>query len=179
VLTFDDCPRKVSSMMTGMERAYKLTSELKKANVSQVAFFCNSPSRSADGVERLNVFAKAGHLIANHSVNHADLHKVPVEEFIEGIDLADQELKNFPNFRKWFRFPYLHEGKNSKDVEAVRAHLKKIGYMNGYVTVDTQDWFANEVLVQGVDAGKKFHQQRLCEAYTDMIVDDAEFFDEM
>ncbi len=178
-LTFDDCPRKVSTMMSGMERAHKLTSELKKANVQQVAFFCNSPSRSTDGVERLNVFANAGHLIANHSYKHADLHKIPVDEFIQGIDLADQELKNFPNFRKWFRFPFLREGKTPADVELVRAHLKKIGYMNGYVTVDSQDWFTNELLVQGFEAGKKFDQQKLCEAYKDMLVDDAEFFDGM
>lgn len=178
-LTFDDCPRKVSSMMTGMERAHKLTSELKKANVSQVAFFCNSPSRSADGVERLNVFANAGHLIANHSYKHADLHKVSVEEFIQGIDLADQELKSFPNFRKWFRFPFLREGKTPADVEQVRAHLKKTGYINGYVTVDSQDWFTNELLVQGVEAGKKFDQKKLCNAYTDMLLDDAAFYDEM
>ena len=120
-------------------------------------------------MERLSVFANAGHLIANHSAEHADLHNISVEEFIQGIDLADQELKNFSNFRKWFRFPFLLEGKTPADVELVRAHLKKIGYMNGYVTVDSQDWFANELLVQGIEAGKKFHRQRLCDAYTDPI----------
>lgn len=178
-LTFDDCPRKVSSLMSGMERAQKLMSELKKAKVSQAAFFCNSPGRSQDGIERLNVFANAGHLIANHSAAHADLHKVPVDEFIEGIDLADKELKSFPHFRKWFRFPFLREGKTPADVEAVRAHLKKIGYINGYVTVDTQDWYMNELLVLGAEAGKKYHRQRLCDTYRDMIVEDAGFYDQM
>jgi peptidoglycan/xylan/chitin deacetylase (PgdA/CDA1 family) len=178
-LTFDDCPRKVSRLMNGMERAKKLTRELEKANVRQAAFFCNSPSRSEDGLKRIGFFANAGHLIANHSAEHPDLYTTPVEEFTRSIDLADKELRGFPNFRRWFRFPFLHEGKTSADVEAVRAHLTKVGYMNGYVTVDTQDWYMNELLVQGVDAGKKFNLNRLCETYKSMLVDEAEFFDNM
>lgn len=178
-LTFDDCPRKISKLMNGMDRAKKLTDELKKANVQQVAFFCNSPSRSEDGNERIHWFANAGHLIANHTAEHTDLDKIPVNEFIKGIDQADKELSSFANFRKWFRFPFLHEGKNPADVEAVRAHLNKIGYINGYVTADTEDWYMNEVLVKGIDAGKQFHLKRLCRTYRKMIVEDAEFFDNM
>jgi peptidoglycan-N-acetylglucosamine deacetylase len=178
-LSFDDCPRKVSLLMTGMARAKKLVAELKKENVQQVVFFCNSPSRSEDGLQRIGVFANAGHLIANHSANHSDVYTTPIEEFTKGIDEADKELKGFPNFRKWFRFPYLHEGKTPSDVEAVRNHLSKIGYINGYVTVDTQDWYMNELLVKGVNAGKNFHLDRLCETYKDMLVDEALFFDNM
>ncbi len=178
-LTFDDCPRKVSRLMNGIDRAKKLIDELKKANIQQVAFFCNSPTRSEDGSIRIDVFANAGHLIANHSADHPDLYSTPVEKFTKGIDIADKELRDFPNFRRWFRFPFLHEGKTPIDVEAVRTHLAKIRYMNGYVTVDTQDWYVNELLVQGLDSGKKFHLKRLCETYKDMMVDDAEFFDNM
>lgn len=178
-LTFDDCPRKISKLMNGMERAKKLTDELKKANVQQVAFFCNSPTRSEDGNERIHWFANAGHLIANHSADHPDLYKIPVDEFIKGIDQADKELVGFANYRKWFRFPFLHEGKNPADVEAVRAHLNKIGYINGYVTVDTEDWYMNEILVKGIDAGKQFHLKRLCRTYRDMMLDSAKFYDNM
>ncbi len=178
-LTFDDCPRKVSALMNGTERAHKLVAELKKENVQQVAFFCNSPSRSEDGIKRIGFFAQSGHLIANHSANHLDIYTTPIEAFIKGIEDADKELKGFPNFRKWFRFPYLHEGKSPADVEAVRNHLSKNGYVNGYVTVDTQDWYMNELLVKGLDAGKKFHLTRLCETYRDMLVDEAIFFDNM
>lgn len=74
-LTFDDCPRKTGKLMTGLERAKKLTEEFKKAKIAQVAFFCNSPKRTPDGVQRLEHFAREGHLIANHSANHDDLYK--------------------------------------------------------------------------------------------------------
>jgi peptidoglycan-N-acetylglucosamine deacetylase len=47
------------------------------------------------------------------------------------------------------------------------------------VTIDNQDWFTNELLVQGIEAGKKFDQKKLCDVYRDIILDDAEFFDVM
>src|ERR1700730_3305659 len=84
-LTFDDCPRKTGTLMNGMERAKKLTDELKKAN-ARVAFFCNSPTRQSDGPQRLKYFAEQGHLIANHSATHPDLYKTPVAEYIENIE---------------------------------------------------------------------------------------------
>jgi len=110
-LSFDDCPRKTGKLMTGMERAKKLVDELIKADVKQVAFFCNSPAREKDGVERLKFFANADHIIANHSLNHDDLNTTDTDLYNKRIGLAHEELKDFPNFRKWFRFPFLREGK--------------------------------------------------------------------
>ena len=177
-LTFDDCPRKAGPVLKPMERDQNLVSALEKANIT-AAFFCNSPTREPDGLQRLRYFADHGHRIANHSADHPDLNKMLVAEYVKNIDQGDLELRSLPNFRKWFRFPYLHEGKDAHDVEAVRRHLKQIGYTNGYVTVDTEDWYVDEVLRQKVMAGKKFDQDRLCQSYAKMMTEEAQFFDDM
>jgi peptidoglycan/xylan/chitin deacetylase (PgdA/CDA1 family) len=177
-LTFDDCPRKAGPLLEPMERDKKLVVALKNAGIT-AAFFCNSPSRESDGAKRIQYFADHGHLIANHSADHPDLYKTPVDAFNKGIDQADRELRAFPNFRKWFRFPFLHEGKNPQDIEGVRAHLKRIGYTNGYITVDTEDWYVDEALRQKLTEGKGYHEDRLCRTYAKIMADDADFFDDM
>ncbi|MDZ4660660.1 MAG: polysaccharide deacetylase family protein [Pseudomonadota bacterium] len=178
-LTFDDCPRKTGTLMTGMERAKKLINTLKDAEVRQVGFFCNSPTRAPDGMERLMYFAFEGHLIANHSASHLDLNKTSIEEFTKNIEQADHELSSLPNFRKWFRFPYLREGKTPADVNTVRMFLTKMKYKNGYVTVDNNDWYIDDLLGLAIADGKKFDQLKLCTVYAKIMSDEAEFFDNM
>jgi len=177
-LTFDDCPRIPGPIFEPLEREKKLVEVLKKASIT-AAFFCNSPNRESNGKKRIQYFADHGHLIANHSAEHLDLNKTAVDVFNQGIDRGDSELRSFPNIRKWFRFPFLHEGKTPEDVEGVRDHLKKTGYMNGYVTVDTEDWYIDAILRQKVGVGQGYHEDRLCRAYAGMMADDADFFDNM
>lgn len=165
--------------MSGMERAKRLTEELKKAQVEQVAFFCNSPSREPDGLERLKFFADKGHLIANHSASHPNLNKTPVADYSKSIEQADKELRDLPNFRKWFRYPYLREGKTPEDVRAVRAVLAKNGYKNGYVTVDNGDWYMDDLLNKAVNDGKKVDNTKLCSTYKRIMAEEAEFYDNM
>jgi peptidoglycan/xylan/chitin deacetylase (PgdA/CDA1 family) len=178
-LTFDDCPRSTGPLMTGMDRAKKLVEELKQSGVERVAFFCNSPTREAQGAERIKYFAEHGHFIANHSANHPDLYTTPLAAYEADIHQAEQELQNFPHFRKWFRFPYLHEGKNPGEVDAVRDYLNKTGYKNGYITIDGNDWYIDGLLQDAIAAGKKFDQTKLCSEYKKIESDQAEFFDNM
>ncbi|MDO9183758.1 MAG: polysaccharide deacetylase family protein [Bacteriovorax sp.] len=177
-LSFDDCPRKLGPILKPLDRDQKLVAGLKEHGITAV-FFCNSPSREVNGFERLKLFAANGHLIANHSASHPDLNKLTTDDFAKNIDQADSELQSLPNFRKWFRFPFLHEGKYPKDVETIRTHLKKIGYSNGYVTIDTEDWYVDEVLRQKVTAGKKYDEKLLCRTYARMMADDGDFFDKI
>ena len=152
---------------------------MRVSNAFRAAFFCNSPRREPGGLARLKYFASHGHLIANHTADHLNLNTTPITQFTKNIDQADSELRGLQGFRKWFRFPYLHEGKSAKDVEAIRAHLNSIGYAQGYVTVDTEDWYVDEVLRKKQVSGRKFDEGRLCQAYARMMSDDAQFFDEM
>src|SRR5688572_12320256 len=138
-LTLDDAPREDSAHFDGATRTSKLIAALKRAKVEQIAFFCNSARMDEDGAARIKAYADAGHLIANHSHTHADLHQVGVQNFVADLAAADQALRGHTNFRPWFRFPYLHEGTTVEVRDALRAELNKRNYLSAYVTVDTFD----------------------------------------
>jgi peptidoglycan/xylan/chitin deacetylase (PgdA/CDA1 family) len=165
--------------MTGMDRAKKLVEDLKQSGVDRVAFFCNSPTRGQNGAERIRYFAEHGHFIANHSASHPDLYTTPLSNYEADILQDEQELQGFPHYRKWFRYPYLHEGKNPSEVDTVRAFLNQRGYKNGYITIDGNDWYIDSLLQDALAAGKKFDQKKLCAEYKKIQSDQAEFFDNM
>ena len=65
--------------------------------------------------------------IANHTADHPDINKIPIAGSIENIDRADRELRSLPNFRKWFRFPFLREGKTPRTSSPSARTSKKSG----------------------------------------------------
>jgi peptidoglycan/xylan/chitin deacetylase (PgdA/CDA1 family) len=178
-ITLDDAPREDTKHFDGATRTAKLIATLKSAKVAQIAFFCNSVRMDASGAARIHAYADAGHLIANHSHTHADLHQVGVQSFVAEIDSADQVLRGVANFRPWFRFPYLHEGKTIEVRDTLRSELKKRGLLSAYVTVDTYDWYMDGIFQEAIAAGKKIDFDRLRNAYVDLLSDSIEFYDEV
>jgi peptidoglycan-N-acetylglucosamine deacetylase len=178
-ITLDDAPREDSAHFDGATRTAKLLETLKRAEVAQIAFFCNSVRMDAAGAARIKAYADAGHLIANHSHTHADLHQVGVQNFLVDIDTADRALRGLPNFRPWFRFPYLREGETVEVRDAMRGELKKRNLLSAYVTVDTFDWHMDTMFQNAVTAGKTVDYDRLRDAYVDLLSDSIEFYDQV
>jgi len=176
-LTFDDAPRRDSAMMTGPERAQRLIAALKAADVEQVAFFAVPRVLSDEGKARLLAYARAGHVIANHTANHPNLRKLSADEFLADVADADRTLRTLPNFRTWFRYPYLSKGDTREKRDAVRAGLRAIGYTQGYVTVDDYDWYLDALANKAVEAGKQIDAEDLRDLYVDVVVDCIEFYD--
>lgn len=173
-LSFDDAPRELGALYTRSERAHLL---IKALGNRPAVFFANSPSRAQDGLEILRIYALAGHRIANHTAQHLNLNKTDTAVFLRDVARADQELRDLPQFRRWFRFPYLREGRNAEQVRAAREGLAQLGYQQGYVTVDTQDWFADVLLAE--EGRRGYIAEHLCRVYSDMLIEDLEFFDAM
>ncbi|HEY0683268.1 MAG TPA: polysaccharide deacetylase family protein [Steroidobacter sp.] len=176
-ITIDDAPLPDSSYFDGRTRTAKLIDTLAKARVEQVMFFCNSARMDAAGAERIEAYVQAGHLLANHSHSHADLHKVGVEPFLADIRTATQILEKFPNYRRWFRFPYLREGLTVDVRDRMRSELRKMDHRSAYVTVDTYDWHMDRMFQAAVAADKKIDFDRLRTAYVDLLTDSIEFYD--
>lgn len=178
-LTFDDAPRSSGKYFSGTERANQLVKLLSKAGVSQVAFFCNSIRLDSEGRERLLTYAKHGHVLANHSHSHPDIRSTAVSEYIKDIQEGHDQLSSLPTYQKWFRFPFLQEGANETDRDTVRKYLKNQGYRNGYVTVDTYDWYMDVSLQKAVEKKRKIHTDRLCSAYVEILWDGIQFYDQI
>ena len=178
-ITIDDAPRPDTLHLDGPTRTAKLIETLAQARVEQVMFFCNSVRMDAAGAQRIQAYVRAGHLLANHTHSHVDLHKVGVDAFLADIQQATQVLSALPNYRRWFRYPYLREGQTVEVRDRMRSELQKLGYRSAYVTVDTYDWHMDRMFQSALQAGKQIDFDRLRAAYVDLLTDSIEFYDEV
>lgn len=176
-ITFDDAPTNDSATFTGEERTTRLIAALRAAGIEQAAFFCVPRGRPAAELARLRAYAAAGHLIANHSDTHRNLRDLTAEEYLADIAAADAILKHMPNFRPWFRFPFLAEGETREKRDAVRAGLRAMNYAQGYVTIDNYDWYLNTLANNAKKARQTVDETALRDLYVEVIVTAIEFYD--
>ncbi len=178
-LTFDDAPRSDGQFFSGVQRTHELIKQFRISGVRQAAFFCNTKQLSGAGKNRIRAYADAGHVIANHTDTHPDLHQVDLASYKSDIRKAHEKLESFATFRRWFRFPFLREGDTQQKRDGVRRFLKKLNYINGYVTVDTYDWYMEKLFQDALREGRKVHFDRLRKSYLRVISESVEFYDDM
>lgn len=100
-----------------------------------------------------------------------------VEPFVKDIEAATQVLSGLPNYRRWFRYPYLHEGQTVEVRDRLRSELRRMQHRSAYVTVDTYDWHMDRMFQDAVQAGKKIDFDRLRSAYVELLIGSIEFYD--
>jgi peptidoglycan/xylan/chitin deacetylase (PgdA/CDA1 family) len=181
-LSFDDVPRRPGAFLTPDQRTQGILSGLAAADVKQAVFFVTTGNldkpEGKGGLERIMMYSAGGNLIANHSHAHRRLSQVSAQEYLEDIDRAAAWLKNRPNSRPWFRYPFLDEGRADKAKrDSVRAGLAKRGLLNAYVTVDGADWNLEALTVAASEAGKHMDMKALRELYVETMVGAANFYD--
>ncbi len=181
-LSFDDVPRQPGAFLSPEQRTRSLIAALDSAGVEQAAFFVTTGNLErpwgAGGEARIRAYVAAGHVIANHSHSHLWLHRTPAEDYIADLDEAAAWLVGRAGYRPWFRFPFLDEGRQERDRrEAVRAALRARGLTNGYVTVDTYDWYLESLTSDAVAQGKTVDRDALRDLYVQSIVEAANFTD--
>lgn len=180
--SFDDAPRGKGAFLEPDERPKLLIEALEHAGIEQAVFFINPGRITAYDNDAADIaaYAKAGHLLANHTAHHLKLSAVSAEKFLADIDAAEAWLTDKPNYRPWFRFPFLDEGqKNKAKRDAVRAGLKKRGLMNAYVTVDASDWFMEEQALAAAKSGTTMDWNALRDLYVESYVQSADFSDDL
>jgi peptidoglycan/xylan/chitin deacetylase (PgdA/CDA1 family) len=178
-LSFDDVPRGKGILFSGSERAQILLDKLKKENVDTVIFFCVGRAIDSAGDARIKMYSDAGHLIANHTYSHKSLDKTSAAEYIVDIVQADSILNKYRTYTKLFRFPYLHEGNTTGKRDSVRNAIASMNYMNGYVTIDTYDWYIDFLLKEGIKEQKKIDYEKLKKMYVDIMWDGIKFYDSL
>jgi peptidoglycan/xylan/chitin deacetylase (PgdA/CDA1 family) len=178
-ITFDDSPREATGYFNGVTRAKKLLLELKKANIKEVAFFSVSSKINKEGKKRIEMFARAGHIIANHTHNHPDFNQLGINEYIDDFKKADELLSKFSNYQKWFRFPYLREGNEVTKRDIMRETLKNLGYKNAYITVNNYDWYMENQFQEAIKKNQKLDFKKLKNYYVENLINAIEFYDQM
>lgn len=183
--SFDDVPRRPGAFMTSEQRTERLIAALRRSGVRQAAFFL-TPGHleqpfGAGGEARIAAYVRAGHVIANHSWSHRWLSRIGATAYLADLDRAAAWLAGRRGVRPWFRYPFLDEG-NRQGAEpgtrdAVRAGLVQRRLLNGYVTVDSYDWYLDDLANRARAAGRAMDMAALRDLYVEMVIDAAEFAD--
>jgi hypothetical protein len=129
---------------------------LQRNNVKAALFAVGQNVDNPEGRSILDRWAKAGHLLGNHTWSHKNYHSVTPEWFEEDILKNEALLKSWPNYRRFFRFPLLKEGKTAAIRDAMRRFLAKHGYHNAAVTIDASDWYYDQRLRTHLAAVEQF-----------------------
>ena len=141
-ITMDDFNWLQAVKLPPATRNYSILETLAAHSHKAALFVIGRNIESDVGKELLDWWDRAGHMIANHTYSHRNYNarETNAQEYQQDILRAEALLKEFPRFKKYFRFPMLKEGDTVAKRDAMRSFLKKHGYRNGYVTIDNSDW---------------------------------------
>ena len=97
-----------------------------------------------EGKSVVQSWSDAGHLVGNHSWTHLNSSDEDAKLIEADILKNDAALSGFSAYEKIFRFPFLAEGGTEEKVALYRVFLKKNGFANAPVTIDSLDWFITD-----------------------------------
>jgi peptidoglycan/xylan/chitin deacetylase (PgdA/CDA1 family) len=181
-LTFDDATLSDGPILAGVERTDRLIRSLAEAGVDEAMFFVttgNVERAGKSGPQRIAAYAAAGHALGNHSHSHLWYSRTPTDDYIADLDRAIEGLQHYDNVKPFYRFPFLDEGRSLEKRDTIREALKARGLRNGYVTVDTYDWYLVTLVQEARAAGVEFDMDDLRDLYVNVIASSTEFYDAM
>ncbi|AHE67529.1 putative xylanase/chitin deacetylase [Legionella oakridgensis ATCC 33761 = DSM 21215] len=150
-ITIDDLPfvgtthNKPGNLQREQERFMKIMQSLIDHQVPATGFVVGGTIEQGQW-QLLEDFKKAGFVIGNHTYSHANLNRTNPKQYINDIARADQILTPLMSKPKYFRYPYLAEGKGEAKQE-VQNFLIENDYIIAPVTIDSKDFRFNEQLL--------------------------------
>ena len=110
-----------------------------------------------DRVGPLELWLDAGLELGNHTWSHPDVHRIPLEDFLQEIVAGERISRSLAAERdipyRYFRHPYLHTGRDLETKTAVERYLAEHGYSVAPVTIDNSEWIYARAYDNAVDAG--------------------------
>ncbi len=159
VVTIDDASfLREAPLLTPLARNQALLDSLARNGVTAALFV--SAGLGADrpaGYAMAQAWGKAGHALGNHTMTHPDFDdkKVSLAQYRQEFIDCDKIMATLPGYQKWFRYPYLHEGKGAEKRDGMRTALAEHGYLSAGVDVDTHDWDYDDRLLAALNADSK------------------------
>ncbi|GGI80510.1 polysaccharide deacetylase family protein [Legionella impletisoli] len=172
-ITIDDLPfvgtthNKPGNLQRERERFLRILASLKEHNVPATGFVV-AGTIEKDQWDLLEEFKNAGLTIGNHTYSHINLNRSSADKYITDIAQADKVLAPLMTGPKYFRYPYLAEGKGETK-EAVLNFLTENQYIVAPVTVDSKDFKFNAALLAIHWRNRDNHINRIKNQYLDYI----------
>lgn len=116
----------------------------------------------------LEEFRKEGFELGNHTYTHANLNRISSKQYMDEITRADEKLAPVMTQPKYFRYPYLAEGRGSAKQD-VQDFLTENQYTIAPVTIDSKDYLFNERLLHISWRNRPQHLDKMKREYLDYI----------
>ena len=178
-ITMDDFRWLDAPRLTAEERNRALLDALRARGVKAAMFVAGKYVDNQPGQKLVSAWNKDGHIIGNHSYSHLYYHDVSFERFSQDMLRGEDVIKQHPQFRKFFRFPYLKEGDTLAKRDGMRAFLKERGYRNGHVTIDASDWYVDQRLRARLDKNPKADLAPYRDYYLNHLWERAVYYDDL
>ncbi|MFN7730659.1 MAG: polysaccharide deacetylase family protein [Pirellula sp.] len=178
-LSFDDSPVNSTHHFESVKRTDELIKKLKSLNVSGAMVFANPCKDEVNGISQLKKYVDAGHFIANHTCTHPRLDDVGFDVYSKDTKKADELLTPLMSGQKFFRFPYLNEGKDEVLRDQMRLWLRNNQYRNGMVSVDNDDYIVSWAINKAKEQGKKIDYKKVEKLFLNHVLGAVDFYDDL
>ena len=172
-LTIDDLPfvgsnnNDPGNIKRSRERFLSILQSLNENHVPATGFIIAHAIGTGQW-ELLEEFRNAGYELGNHTYSHANLNHMSAQKYIAEIARADQILAPIMTTPKYFRYPYLAEGKGEVKKE-VQNYLIQQQYVIAPVTIDSKDYQFNGRLLHIPWRVRKQHLNEIKQQYLNFI----------
>ena len=143
-VTIDDLPvhAPYPPGLTPLAVNRQMVAALKTAHVPVTAFVNAVNVKDADALDALREWRSAGFVLGNHTWSHLFLSQIALSKFEEEVTKDEPVLERLGDGTdwRWFRYPFLDEGKDLQQRIAARQILAKHGYRVASVTTGFSDW---------------------------------------
>jgi peptidoglycan-N-acetylglucosamine deacetylase len=144
-LTFDDLPvhGPFPPGQTPQSVGDSIIAALSSARVPATGFVNAHWTVDQPGtISVLKAWRAAGLKLGNHGWAHKHLNEMNVEQFEQEVARDEPVLEQLAGGTdwRWFRYPFLDEGKDAAQRAAARQVLARRGYKVADVTMDFGDW---------------------------------------
>lgn len=177
--TFDDAPVSSSQYYESGKRADELIRKLNLLNISGAMIFANPCKDKKNAIAQLRKYVDAGHFIANHTCTHPRLDEVGFLSYSKDAAIADQYLTPLMAGQKFFRFPFLNEGKDTKLRDQMRNWLKDNQYRNGMVSIDNDDYLVSWAINKAKEKGKEIDFEKVKGVFLRHLLGAVDFYDDL
>ena len=178
-ITMDDFNLFGADEPTAEKRNNAILSAFRAHSVKAAIFVAGSCIDSPLGLRLLQQWNDEGHIIANHTYSHRNYPKSDFAEYTADILRCEALIKDYRQFRHFFRFPYLREGDTAEQRDRMRAFLADHGYRNGAVTIDASDWYIDERLRQRLGTAPDADTSGYRDYYLQHIRDRSTYYDNL
>lgn len=176
-ITFDELPASESFDTRDQQMIMQTIMDTLKTHDIKAAGFVIGKNIEGD-YDLLGKWLNDGHRLGNMSYSLSDLHEIGIEQFLidirKGKETLEMMLSGFGQKPRYFRYPYLHYGKDQKTREYVSAFLEDHGITVVHTTIVVEDYLYNLSLQKLGAAPDSAAVVQLMNEYINHVIDQIE-----